>query len=923
MGTLFVRIGADPSVLVEGMAEAAKAVVEESESINHSLKSMTLVVGAALAGIAALAIEEFAKFNSAMTKSIAIMGNLSEATKKQMENVARSLSKDSVKSAEELAGSFYNLAQAGLSAEQAMAALPTVIKFATAGNLDMARSVELLTDAQRALGMGSKDAGVNLQNMTRLSDTLVKASTMAATSVAQLADALGGKAGIALRSLNKDVEEGVAALAALAAQGFKGTEAGQSLTLVLRELQKNALENKGTFDALGVTVFDASGKMRNIADIIADMEKAFAGATNEQKRTALSMMGFQDRTMIALQALIGMSSQIREYESALRSAGGATQEVSEKQLSSFANQWVLLKHQIDDVLDTIGESLAPALLQLNVQLKSCVEWLFSTEESTKSLTTVFLSLVDAIKVFILGAFGVWTILKAIATVLATATVLQVEELKIAVVGLISLFGNWWDAAKGIISGLQLLATTAAQASDVMKALLSGDLVGAHDAFSKMMSGAGDALKTITDAVAKGVSDSIKTVADSAGKAWSMAAGLGEDAVSDLKKDYADLMTFGEKLLPELANAGQTTEKEIKAVAGAVMTVANQVKEVGNAVVAAADAGNKAIKSLDESAKGSELLKLLGAPSNDFKRSTLTAQQLMGSMTPKSGGVDSTAAAEMLKQAGLDTGGGRGANAAMFPDANVGSAAAFQKEIQANQDKLKIIEELNSEELKNNAEFQKKKLKAIEDYNKQIKSLQLAQARVVVQSGEEMFSGLADAVKGFAGEQSAAYKSMFAISKAFAIADATIKIEQGIASAISLPFPANLAAIASVVTAAAGIITTIQSTVLTIQGTRALGGAVGSGRTFLVGEKGPELFIPSSSGTIVPNDHLGGGGGKTSVVINNYTDARPEVNEKQEGENRIIEVVIRRAKNEIASEVRDGRGEVNRALSDSFGLRRGK
>jgi hypothetical protein len=28
---------------------------------------------------------------------------------------------------------------------------------------------------------------------------------------------------------------------------------------------------------------------------------------------------------------------------------------------------------------------------------------------------------------------------------------------------------------------------------------------------------------------------------------------------------------------------------------------------------------------------------------------------------------------------------------------------------------------------------------------------------------------------------------------------------------------------------------------------------------LVGEKGPELFVPGSSGTIIPNNALGGGG----------------------------------------------------------------
>jgi len=46
--------------------------------------------------------------------------------------------------------------------------------------------------------------------------------------------------------------------------------------------------------------------------------------------------------------------------------------------------------------------------------------------------------------------------------------------------------------------------------------------------------------------------------------------------------------------------------------------------------------------------------------------------------------------------------------------------------------------------------------------------------------------------------------------------------------------------------------------------KAIGGSVQSGRTHLVGERGPELFIPSASGSIVPKNAMGGGGGVTVV-----------------------------------------------------------
>ena len=46
----------------------------------------------------------------------------------------------------------------------------------------------------------------------------------------------------------------------------------------------------------------------------------------------------------------------------------------------------------------------------------------------------------------------------------------------------------------------------------------------------------------------------------------------------------------------------------------------------------------------------------------------------------------------------------------------------------------------------------------------------------------------------------------------------------------------------------------------------MGGPVAGGTPYIVGEKGPELFMPGRSGTVIPNNALGGGG-STTVVVN--------------------------------------------------------
>jgi hypothetical protein len=50
----------------------------------------------------------------------------------------------------------------------------------------------------------------------------------------------------------------------------------------------------------------------------------------------------------------------------------------------------------------------------------------------------------------------------------------------------------------------------------------------------------------------------------------------------------------------------------------------------------------------------------------------------------------------------------------------------------------------------------------------------------------------------------------------------------------------------------------------IFGKRASGGPVSSGAPYLVGERGPELFVPSSAGQVIPNYAMGG-----ATTVNNY------------------------------------------------------
>ncbi len=343
------------------LGNASKGSAGKLAQLGKFAKIAGVAIGVALAKGLSVAVGEYIKFNDKMVQSLAIM-QTSVSEQKAMAQTARDVASVTAVSAEQSAEAYFFLASAGLNAQQSIAALPQVAKFAQAGMFDMATATDLATDAQSALGLTVSDAGENLANLTRVTDVLVKANTLANASVQQFSEALTTKSGAALKVVNKDIEEGVAVLAAFADRGVKGAEAGDKLNQVLRDIPRATAKNKSEFAALGLEMFDAEGNMRNVADIIEELDSVLGPMSDEMKAATLDQLGLNRGVADAVKILSGAGDQIRNYEKALRDSAGVTEEVADNQLESLKAQLGLAKDKFIDLGLAIIEEYEPAML---------------------------------------------------------------------------------------------------------------------------------------------------------------------------------------------------------------------------------------------------------------------------------------------------------------------------------------------------------------------------------------------------------------------------------------------------------------------------------------------------------------------------------------------------------------------------------
>lgn len=196
----------------------------------------------------------------------------------------------------------------------------------------------------------------------------------------------------------------------------------------------------------------------------------------------------------------------------------------------------------------------------------------------------------------------------------------------------------------------------------------------------------------------------------------------------------------------------------------------------------------------------------------------------------------------------------------------------------------------------------------------------AKRQLITGQMQGIASSLTQATGDLVGKQSKAYRVMFAIEKGFAIARSIMAIQTGIAQASSLPFPANLPAMASVVASTASIISNIQAVRQPVgQAHDGIENVPREGTWIL--DKGERVVKPKDNNKLTKfldiQDKLGNkNNSKIDVTIINNTP----VTVTTQNDNGKLKVFINDYLNrQLPSDLANPNSNVSKSLKNNFGL----
>lgn len=141
------------------------------------------------------------------------------------------------------------------------------------------------------------------------------------------------------------------------------------------------------------------------------------------------------------------------------------------------------------------------------------------------------------------------------------------------------------------------------------------------------------------------------------------------------------------------------------------------------------------------------------------------------------------------------------------------------------EQLALLAQFRSQRADLNAQWDAQEETIERQHQAALAQLQSAQTQVLLAGASATFGQLADIAKSFGGEQSATYRALFALSKAFAIAQAALALANNVAEASKVGFPQNIPFIAGAIAQGATIAGLIAQATFNGGGGYATGGHV--------------------------------------------------------------------------------------------------
>ncbi|HEX6880946.1 MAG TPA: phage tail tape measure protein, partial [Terriglobales bacterium] len=413
--------------------------------------TLSAAITAPIVGFAAVGIKSANDFEAVMNQVEAMVSDSQiPGSMEKMRAAAQKWGQETVFSSKEAAEAMVELGKAGFDSDKAIAALPSTLQLAIAGQMGLAEAATLSANTMATFRLDA-------DGMAKANDILAKAAAESTIDVRDLAETFKYVGPLAAAA-KVELSELTAASALLGTAGIKGSQAGTTLRGAIVALMSPTKKQKEALEQMGVAHEFVNGKLNNMTSIIDKIQKSGADAS-------VIMQAFGKYSGPGMVQLVSLgSTALGEMNDKLAASDGYAQKVADTFMKGLPGAMEQMKGSVETAGIALGTVLLPAAIAVANGIRKVAD--FATEYIIPAFTAmpkpvqvavgVLLALAAAIGPLLAGfgliATGVSTLiplLPALGTVIAALTG-PIGITVLAISALTAAWFTWGDDVKAAV-----------------------------------------------------------------------------------------------------------------------------------------------------------------------------------------------------------------------------------------------------------------------------------------------------------------------------------------------------------------------------------------------------------------------------------------------------------------------------------------
>lgn len=347
-GAAYVEVTAQTSKLQRGLASAQAQLQQFGRSCASIGKDMLMLTGAFAAPLA-MAVKGFAAFDDQMRLAKAVT-KATRAEFESMTQVAAKLGRETSFTAKQVADGMVALGRMGFSPKEVEQAIAPTLDLARATGTELGEAADIAANSMRIFG-------IEAERMSDVADVLTATANGSAQTLTDLFEALK-MAGPQAKAAGENITDTSAAIGILANVGVKGSLAGTALRKSYSQFAKTKVQDK--LKAIGIATVDASGNLRKMADIMADIGMAMSTMPSAEKISFAEEI-FDIRGSLAGLSLGDNVKGLQAFIEKLQDTRGTARNTAKEMDDGLGGSFRMLLSAVEGAMNAIAKALEGTL----------------------------------------------------------------------------------------------------------------------------------------------------------------------------------------------------------------------------------------------------------------------------------------------------------------------------------------------------------------------------------------------------------------------------------------------------------------------------------------------------------------------------------------------------------------------------------